>query len=95
MRNIEDLKKAINNSDMNMEVKSELINFIQILTKIHIRVPLIYYAGVIYGLGCIGIGIFFVIPFAVICGIGVFLVALVAILEVIFTKRRLNNKNDY
>ena len=97
--NIEELKEAVNKSNMDTEAKAEVIeilkhitglaNLNQALVKIHMRVPLIYYAAAAFGLGSATFGIFYVIHFAVICGIAVFLVALVGISEVVYTRRKI------
>ena len=89
MNKITEMKEAIDNSDMDTEMKAKINNFIQVLLKIHIQVPLIYYVVAVYGLGSATLGVFFVIHFVVICGIAIFLVALIAILEVIYTRRKI------
>lgn len=98
--NITELKEEVNKSKMTTEAKAEiieflehiieLVNFNQNLVKIHTRVPRIDYAAAVFGLGNVAIGIFFIIPFAVICGFAVFLVALVGILEVVYTRKEIN-----
>ena len=89
MNNITEIKEAINNSDMDTEMKAKINNFIQVIVKIKTRVPRIYYAGAMYGLGSVTFGVFFTKSFIVICGIAVFLVALTGILEVIYTRRKI------
>jgi len=89
MSKITEMKEAINNSDMNTETKAEINGFFHLFEKIYTRVPCIYYAGAVYGLVIAFYGIFSAILFGVICGIGVFLVALIAILEVICTRRKM------
>lgn len=96
---IAELKKAIDKSDIDTETKEKIIEVLQLyvyidistqtLAKMRMQIPLIYYAGAIYGLGSAAVAIFFIIPFAVIYGIGVFLVALVGILEVVYARRKL------
>ena len=102
--NISELREALNESDMTTEAKAEIIetiehitelaNLNQALVKIHTRVPLIYYAAATFGLGSVAIGMFSAIPFAVICGIAVFLVAFVGILEVVFARREIGDFID-
>ena len=101
--NIEELKEAIDKSNMDTKTKGEIIEILQLyvdvyvdidasiqaLAKMRMRIPLIYYAAAIYGLGSTLVGIFFTVPIVVICGIGVFLVALVGILEVVYARRKL------
>ena len=67
--------------------------FIRTLVKIHTRVPRIYYAVVVYGLGSATLGVVFsdIYFFAAICGLGIFLVALIGILEVVYTRRKIRN----
>ena len=100
--NIEELKEAVNKSNMNTEAKAEIIeilkhniglaNLNQAIIKIYMRVPRIYYGAAAFGLGSATFGIFYVIHFAVICGIGVFFVALIGILEVVFARRKIGYK---
>ena len=97
--NIEELKEAVNKSDMTTQAKAEvceilkhitgLVNLNRVLIKSHTRVPLMYYAVAVYGLGSVAVGIFSTIPFAAICGIAVFLVALVGISEVVYMRRKI------
>ena len=68
-------------------------DFIRALVKTHMRIPLICYAAAVYGLGSAALGIFFAIHFAAVCGIGVFLIALIGILEVVFARRKLEDIN--
>lgn len=96
---IEELKEAVNKSNMTTEAKAEvyeilkhitgLANLNRALIELHTRVPRIYYASAAFGLGSVAIGMFSDIPFAVICGIAVFLVALVGISEVVYTRRKI------
>jgi len=102
--NIEELKEAVNKSDMPTETEAEiteilehitgLANLNQVLVKIHTRVPRIYYAAAAFGLGSVAVGIFSAIPFAMICGFGVFLVALIGILEVVYANRKIGEFID-
>ena len=99
--NIEELKEAVNNSNMTTKAKAEvceilkhvteLANLNQAFVKIHMRVPRIYYAAAAFGLGSATFGIFSVMPFAVIGGIGVFLVALVGISEADYARRKIGD----
>lgn len=50
MKNITKLKKAINNSNINTEVKAEINNYIETTMKIHLQVPILYYVAALYGL---------------------------------------------
>jgi hypothetical protein len=93
MNNITEMKEAVNNSDMDTEMKAKINNFIQVLLKIHIQVPRIYYAGAVYGLGSVTFGVFSTNFFVVVCGIAIFLVALIGILEVICVRRKIRG-ND-
>ena len=98
-KHIIELKKAIDKSDIDVKTKEEITEILQLyvyidasiqaLAKMRMQIPLIYYAAAIYGLGSAIFAIFFDILFAVICGIGVFLVALVGILEVVYARRKL------
>ena len=93
MNKITEMKEAINNSDIDTEMKAKVNNFIQIVEKMYTQVPWIYYAGAVYGLGSATFGVFFTNFFVVVCGIAIFLVALVGILEVICIRRRIRG-ND-
>ena len=86
---IETLKLYVDTTEL-LKAKNDII---QALAKAHMRIPLIYYAAAVYGLGSAVIGIFSAIPLAVICGIGVFLIALVGILEVVFARRKVGDIN--
>ncbi|MCK4526271.1 hypothetical protein KAW18_02770 [candidate division WOR-3 bacterium] len=89
MNNITEMKEAIDNSDMDTEMKAKLNNFFQVIEKTYIRVPRIYYAGAVYGLGSATFGVFSTNFFVVVCGIAMFLVTLVGILEVICIRRKI------
>jgi len=96
--NITELKEAVEKTDMTTEAKAEIVEILKHITElanlnralveIHTRVPRIYYVGAAYGIGSAMLGGIFVIPFAVICGIGVFLVALVGIGEAECARRK-------
>ena len=98
---IEKLKEVVSKSDINTEAKVEIlrilnditgiVNLNQHLLKMHKQVPLIYYAAAIYGLGSAIYGLFCAIYFAVVCGSAVFLIALIAILEVVYKRRKIKN----
>ena len=94
INSIAEMKEAINNSDIDTEMKAKINNFIQVLLKIHIQVPRIYYTGAVYGLGSVIFGVFFTKLFIVVCGIAIFLVAFVGILEVICIRRKIGGMND-
>jgi hypothetical protein len=106
--NIEELKEAVNNSNMTTKAKADVCEILKLyvdttellkaknasirtLVKMHTRVPRIYYAVAAYGIGSATFGIFSVIHFAVICGIALFLVALIGILEVVYTRRKIED----
>ena len=100
---IEELKKAINKSNIDTETKAgideilklvtELANENLALVEIHTRIPRIYYAAAMYGLGSAIFGIFSVLHFAVICGVAVFLIALIGILEMIYVRDEIKKKS--
>lgn len=84
---IETLKLYVDTTEL---LKAKNIS-IQTLVNMHMQVPRIYYAAAVYGLGSATVGIFSTIFFAVVSGIGVFLIALVGILEVVFARRKIGN----
>ena len=100
---IEELKKAINKSNIDTETKAGIDEILKLVTElanenlaiveIHTRIPLIYYAAAIYGLGSAAVAIFFTELFAVICGIAVFLIALVGILEMVHVRDEIKKKS--
>jgi hypothetical protein len=97
--NTEELKEAVNKSDMTTKAKAETVEVLKHITglanlnvaliKIHTRIPLIYYAAAAFGLGSVVIGMFYATPLAVICGTAVVFVALTGILEVVYIRRKI------
>ena len=83
MKNIVELKEAVDNSNLSTEQKAE-----QILMIKHIRVPWICYAVLVFGLGSAIYGVYSTMLFIVVAGIVVFFVVLIDILKVVETKRR-------
>ena len=89
MGNVTTLKEAINNSNMNPQEKAKINNYIDIITKMYFQVPIPYYAAALYGLLSIIVGVIHFIPFAVLCGVAVFLIALLGIGEVLWRRYRI------
>ena len=88
MKNITKLKEAVNNSNMNTGVKTEINNYIKTIMKIHLQVPILYYAAAVYGLASLIVGVIYTMLFVALCGLAVFLIALTGIGEVLWRRYR-------
>ena len=76
----------MNHSNINTEEKTKINNYIETTMKIHLQVPIPYYAAALYGLLSLIVGVIHFIPFAVLCGVAVFLIALIGIGEVLWRR---------